>query len=260
VSILSLYGGTLKLATLRAARAWPVAFSSVLYAILMVVSLRLFGRAGMLGGFVIGAVGAACLSSYLHLLSAAVAGRPIRLRDLQESFGARFWDVISVMFAFWLIDFVLARVAHGTGDQGTIVIALAHLAMAVFFNPTLELLYQSQARSFSVLSESATFISRSGPEWLIPNIAFALLVLFATGSLHGSPPGQIVLNVSALLFPVAGGTGSGAVAALFSNQSWPVMLLLLLLIHWVMVFRGVLFAALNGRVPRGPGFAGFGRR
>jgi hypothetical protein len=32
------------------------------------------------------------------------------------------------------------------------------------------------------------------------------------------------------------------------------------LIHWVMVFRGVLFAALNGRVPRGPGFAGFGRR
>lgn len=226
----------------------------------MVVSLRLFGRAGILGGFVIGAVGAACLSSYLHLLAAAVAGRPLRLRDLQESFGARFWDVISVMFAFWLIDFVLVRVAQGSGDKATIIIALAHLAMAVFFNPTLELLYQSQVRSFGVLSESAAFISRSGLEWLIPNIAFALLALAATGSLQGSPPGAIVLNVAVLLFPVAGGTGSSAVTALFSNQSWPVMLLLLLLIHWVMVFRGVLFAALNGRVPRGPAFKGFGRR
>ena len=46
-------------------------------------------------------------SSYLHLISLAVAGRKIGFGDFRESFMAHFWDVISVMFATWVIQLVV---------------------------------------------------------------------------------------------------------------------------------------------------------
>jgi hypothetical protein len=260
VSILSLYGRTAALATRRAVRGWPVLLSFPLYGILLVLGLRLFGGAGFVGGIVISALSVACWSSYLHLLSNVVAGRPFKPRDLVESFGARFWDVMSVFFAFWIIDFVLGRLAAGAGDKGDIVLALAHLAMAVFFNPTVELLYQSHARSFSLLSESARFISRYGLEWLVPNISLALGVLALLGLVRGQAPGAIVLEVSTVLFPLVQGPSTAALFTHLFAQGWIVWLLLLLLIHWIMVFRGLLFSSLNGRVPRGPGWTGLGRR
>jgi len=260
VSILSLYARTAALAARRAVRGWMVLFSFPLYGVLLVVALRLFGGAGFVGGLVLSAVSVACWSSYLHLLSAVVSGRPLGPRDFVESFGARFWDVMSVFFAFWIIDFVLTRVAAGAGNRGDIIIALAHLAMAVFFNPTIELLYQSQARSFSLLAESARFISRYGLEWLIPNISLALAMLAGLGLVRGLPPGAVVLEVSTLLFPLVQGPSTGALFTRLFAESWIVWLALLLLIHWIMVFRGLLFTSLNGRVPRGPGWTGLGRR
>jgi hypothetical protein len=242
LGVIRLYGDTAVLAARRGARAWPVMFSLALYAGIIMVAGQLTAPLGMAGGFVLGLVLAACFSSYIHLISHAVSGAKLRLADLKQSFRAKFWDVISVLFAFWIINLILTHViAPPAGAKAPIVIALFGLAMAVFFNPVPELLYQGQSRSFQLLMESGRFVSRHGLEWLLPNVLFAAALLAPLGLLQG-PAGLIVLNISALLSPDSNGSGLGA---LFARAPLYLQLLMLVFVHFVMVFRGLLFTELT---------------
>ena len=240
--MLRLYGAIAVLAARRGVRAWPVMFSLVAYAAIILLGGKLTAPLGMAGGFLMGFVLAACFGSYLHLMAHAVSGSKLRLVDFRDSFGARFWDVISVLFAFWVINLALKGViAPAAGDKAPIVITLFGLAMAVFFNPVPELLYLGTSRSFSLLLESARFVSRSGLEWLIPNILFAMALLAPLGMLHG-PAGQIVLNIASLISPGTDGTG---LVTVFSRAPLYLQLPMLAFVHFVMVFRGLLFQALT---------------
>lgn len=235
------------LAARRALRAWPVAFSLVLYALIFLLAGQLLAPLGPLRGFAIGLILAACLSSYLHLISHAVDGSRIRFADLRQSFGARFWDVISVLFAFWIIDLIVEYViAPAAGPKAPVVGALVGLAMAVFFNPVPELLYQGSSRSFQLLADSARFVSRSGLEWLIPNVIFALILLAPLGLL-GGPAGQVVLQIASLLSPQNDGMGLFNV---FVKAPLALQLPMLVFVHWLMVFRGLLFRELVSGNPR----------
>ncbi|MBC8132551.1 MAG: hypothetical protein H7X95_06185, partial [Deltaproteobacteria bacterium] len=235
--VMRLYGETAVLAFRRGVRAWPVMFSLVLYAAIFMVVSQLVTPLGRAGGFVVGLVLAACFSSYIHLISQVVSGSKVRFADLKQSFGARFFDVISVLFAFWIIDLILTiMVAPAAGPKGPIVMALFGLAMAVLFNPVPELLYLGSSRSFQLLFESGRFISKHGLEWLLPNILFAVALLAPLGMLHG-PAGLIVLNISALLSPNNDGMG---LYALFSRAPLYLQLPMLIFVHFVMVFRGLL--------------------
>ena len=241
LGILKLYASTAALAARRGAKAWPVAFSLVLYAAIILLAQRLVAPLGRAGGFVLGFVMAGCFSSYIHLISVVVAGAKLKLADLKSSFGARFWDVVSVLFAFWVIDFAVGYVvAPAAGEKAPIVSALVGLAMAVFFNPVPELLYQGQTRSFQLLFESGRFISKHGLEWLLPNILAAAVLLAPLGLLHG-PAGQIVLTVATLLSPANDGMG---LFNLFARAPLVLEIPMLLFVHWLMVFRGLLFAGL----------------
>ena len=241
-NVTRLYGETAVQAVRRGARAWPVIFSLVLYAGIFMVVGQLVGPLGRAGGFILGLVLAACFSSYIHLMSQVVSGSKVGFADLRQSFGARFWDVVSVLFAFWIIDLILTQViAPASGPKGPIVIALGGLAMAVFFNPVPELLYQGSSRSFQLLMESGRFISTHGLEWLLPNVLFAIGLLAPLGMLHG-PAGLIVLNISAVLSPNNDGMG---LYALFSRAPIYLQLPMLVFVHFVMVFRGLLFGALT---------------
>lgn len=244
-----LFGETAVQAVRRGVRAWPVMFSLVLYALIFMVVSELVGPLGPIGGFILGLVLAGCFSSYIHLISQVVAGTKVQFSDVRQSFGARFWDVVSVLFAFWVIDLVITKViAPAAGPKGPVVVALFGLAMAVFFNPVPELLYQGQSRSFQLLMESGRFISRHGLEWLLPNVLFAVALLAPLGMLHG-PAGLIVLNISSLLSPNNDGMG---LYALFSRAPLYLQIPMLLFVHFVMVFRGLLFGALvaGGARPR----------
>ena len=64
----------------RAIAAWPVALSLVVYAVVLVAAGMRLRAARDLGGILVGFVVAACWSSYLELLSQAVAGAKIRIR------------------------------------------------------------------------------------------------------------------------------------------------------------------------------------
>lgn len=218
-----------------------MAFSLVMYAVIVMLAAKLVSPLGRAGGFVLGIVMAGCFSSYLHLISHAVAGTKIKFADLRASFGARFWDVVSVLFAFWLIGLIVEYVvAPAAGQKADIVVALVGLAMAVFFNPVPELLYQGTSRSFQLLVESGGFISKHGLEWFAPNIVCAAVLMAPLGLLHG-PPGQVVLSVAELLSPNNDGMG---VYNLFSRAPLYLQLPMLVFVHWLMVWRGLLFGEL----------------
>jgi len=206
------------------------------------VAGNLLAPLGAAGGFILGMILAACFASYIHLISQAVTGSRVSLAEFRKSFGPRFWDVISVLFAFWVIDFAVKNVvAPAAQGNATIVATLIALAMSIFFNPVPELLYQGQSRSFYLLADAAKFISKFGLEWLLPNVLFAVALLAPMGLLHG-PPGRVVLTISSLLAPNNDGMG---LYALFSRAPWFLQLPMLLFVHWLMIFRGLLFEGLS---------------
>ena len=237
--MLNLYARLAGKSVRLALRGWPVAIALLVYAVTFLLAEGALGQLGVVGGFLTGFVMAFLASSYLHLLSLAIAGRAIRLADIRESFGARFWDVVSVLFAFWIIDLILGSLLSGAGERGAIVMVLAGLAMAVFFNPVPELIYlgQGRVRSFALLGESGRFISAHWPEWLGPNALIAAAILIPSGLMQGGPFAARVLSIGALF------SLHGVAVTVLVIPIWlkPIMLIF---ITWAMVFRGLLFVEL----------------
>src|SRR5882672_2661480 len=119
--MLHLYRKVATTAARNAVRAWPVALSLIAYGLILFAASVVTRSLDMIGGILLGLVAAACWSSYLELISQAVAGSPIRLRwdDFKKTFGARFWDVISVMFAFFIIGFATRPLSAGPNGAAT---------------------------------------------------------------------------------------------------------------------------------------------
>ena len=139
------------------------------------------------------------------------------------------------------------------GRNGDIVQAMVGLTMVVFFNPVPELLYRGTSRSFSLLAEAARFVSKHGIEWLFPNLLIAAALLTPGGLLHPSAMGERVLLLKSVFSPL------GVVGLLASVPLWA-MPILLVAIHWAMVFRGLLFDALSSGGARRRDLADFWRR
>jgi hypothetical protein len=236
--VLSLYRQVAAEAARRAAAAWPVALSLVVYAVLLVAAGMAFAPLGIVGGLILGLVVAACWSSYLELLSQAVAGSQIRIRwdDFKRTFFARFWDVISVMFAFWVIS--LATRPFVQGPSGPAASAIIGFAIAFFFNPVPELLYQGNSRSFALLLESGRFMFRFPVAWLLPNVAFAALGLAASGQFDIKHPAELLILFGSTFSSPMG------VARIFTGLPYWALPVALFVLHYAMIFRGVLFREL----------------
>jgi hypothetical protein len=236
--MLSLYRQVVVEAGRRAVAAWPVALALPVYAVILVAAFMAFGSLGIVGGFLVGLVVAACWSSYLDLISQAVAGTQIRVRwdDFRRTFLARFWDVISVMFAFWIISFVTGPLTKGA--NGLAAAGVIGFAMAFFFNAVPELLYQGHSRSFALLLDSARFMFRFPVVWLLPNVLFAAVALWAAGLLQQISHPAEGLIVFGSIFSVP---GLLQVFAGIPRWSLPIALVG---VHFVMIFRGILYREL----------------
>jgi hypothetical protein len=233
--MLSLYRRVTVLAAQRSVRAWPVALSLIVYGFIVVLAGMVLAPLGILGGFLLAIVIAACWSSYLEFISQAVAGSKIRFnwQEFRKSFGVRLWDVMSVMFAFWIIGLVTGPLEKG--PNGTAVAAILGFAMAFFFNAVPELLYLGHSRSFALLMDSARFMTAHPVVWLLPNILFAAVALGASGNLAVHHPAEVLLLFGSIF------SSPGSVLGKLPLWSLPLVLAGL---HFVMVFRGVLFTEL----------------
>jgi hypothetical protein len=228
-----------------AVRGWPAAVVLPIYATLLAMAARFVAPLGFAGGFLLPLVAAFFISSYLHLVWLAVVGRKIGFGDWRASFMAHFWDVISVMFATWIIQLGVGLLTRDAGDRGKIVFILVDLTMVVFLNPVPELIYLGggRVRSFALLMEAARFISAHWPEWLAPSALMATVVLAPSGLLQSGPVALKLLMFQQLF------SLEGMSQAVLRFPMW-LAPFLLLFVNWGMVFRGLLFDELTSRVRR----------
>jgi len=235
----SLYGKLIVTAARYALKAWPAALALVVYAALFLAATVVAQPLGFVGGILMWVVAAACWSSYLELIAQAVAGAGIRLRwdELRRTFAARFWDVVSVMFAFFVIRFITDGLR--AGDNAAAASAVLAIAMAFFFNTVPELLYQGRVRSFALLIESGRFMLKNPVVWLLPNVVFAAVALAASGGLRVHHPAELLIAFGNTFSSPTG------VVGLFARMPVWALPIALVGLHYAMIFRGLLFAALT---------------
>jgi hypothetical protein len=242
IAILKLYGQVARKAAPRALRAWPVALLLWAYPWLTLIAYAQLAQLDRAGGFIASIVVALLTSSYLHFLAQAVAGTRLRWTELPRSFTVHFLSVISVLFALFIVDLVVAAATNGMpGQQRLTARLLVGLAAVVLLNPLPEALYQHQGTGwFSHLGEAMRFLFAHWPEWLIPNVLLGAAFLAPTGLLRGSA-GQTVLALQLVFTP----GGVGRLLDLVPLWEQP---LLLLFAHFVMVWRGLLYQELSSGV------------
>jgi hypothetical protein len=240
-----LYGWVSWQALRLAVKAWPVALVVIAYALLMGFAANLLAPLGVIGGFLVGLLEALCISSYLYLLSQAVAGSRIGLADLRRNFASLFIEVIGVLFLLWIAGMVVGFLARVASERAAFVMAAYGLAVAVFLNPVPEIIYQgrSPGRSTELLVASFHFIQQHWIEWFLPNIVFGVLIVgIAYGGEALNP--ETLMTTLPGLFSLQG--GYQLAPQLLSGGRplwlWPI---LLAMVHYAMVYRGVLFRELS---------------
>src|SRR5437868_7937276 len=204
-------------------RNWAVLGSLFVYAVVMSAATALAAALGILGGFLLSLVWAACVGSFLYLVEMIVRTGRVTLEDFRRSAGVYLWDVVGVTFVLWIVFRLLAP-ALGTFPQGPMLLLGLYLIVLVFFNAVPELIYLGRSSSLELLGESYAFIGENWIEWF--PVTFAL--------------GALVLGLAALPVPPL--------------VEWPKLALVALLVYYTMVVRGLLFLELHGSTRRSRAF------
>ena len=199
----------------------PLAYSLVLSAAAM-IALPL----GILGGFLLGLVSQACISSGLYLVKNIIYSVKTDFNDFARGFTVYLWDLITISFILW-IPMRLAGMALATVPNGPLIYFCIQIALYILLNPVPELIYQSRTSGLELLGASYNFIVENWIEWLIPNILLAI-------------GGYALLRLFESLF-----FGLPAFVQLFLDSFG-----LGLFLTYMMTFRGFLFAELHGTTRR----------
>jgi len=220
---LRIYRKVFARAATLAVKNWPVLGSVFAYAGIMAVIGQVAMFLGMIGGFMLSLVSAACIGSFLYSVEMIVRTSKVSFDDFRRSFGAYLWDVVGITFVFWIF-FALATPAIAQFPQGFLILLFVRIAIFVLFNAVPELIYMGHFTALALLSESYAFIAANWIEWFPANLV-AAAVLYE------------VLAIPAY------GLAAYAQMALFG-----------LALYFTMVMRGLLFIELHGTTHRGRAF------
>jgi hypothetical protein len=219
---LQIYRKVFARAATLAVKNWPVLGSVFAYRAVWLIAAPLCLGFGIVGGLVLSLIQAACLGSFLYLVEMIVCTSKVTLDDFRRSFVAYLWDVVGVMFLFWV--FTLLSPAFLQLPQGEVILLFVYLAIFVLFNAVPELIYMAHCSTAALLSESYEFITENWIEWF-PATLLAVAVMAVVGKL-----------------PVSG-------AGVYAQE-----VVLALLLYFTMVMRGLLFIELHGSTHRGRAF------
>ena len=179
--------------------------------------VSVLGGIPIVASIVAGLLLCAVVSCYLYFVGEIVAKSRVKLDEFGRSVGAYFWSVANLLFVYWIATLVIGLIGPGTGfafDE------LLWWASVILLNAAPEVIYQRGSHGgLETVQRSVKFLQANWIEWGIPN----LLVVGAWYYLR---------HESRLV-----------------DQYVPPLLLAVLegaLVHVVMVFRGHLFAALDG--------------
>lgn len=223
---------------------WALAFL-VFAGVVMVVAGLLLSPFGMAGGFVLGFIQAWLIGWYLSLIELGVVQRRrISLADIRaRANGVYLWEVISVMFIFFIVGMLLDPM-----QTNSLPFQIFVLAASLLFNTAPEQIYQDHTQSTALLMDSFKFMQNKWPEWLgIQLPIFAVLAVLLTGGTSGIGflmflevlqlygPFFNFLSVGLIAMSKLGG-GAIGIAMGFA---------LLALSHWLLLFRGILYRELR---------------
>jgi len=232
------------------ARGWIIAVAVVLFAGLMIVATAVAAPLGIVGGFVLGAVNALLIGATLSLVEEAVLhSRRLELRDVWDSFGHYFWDVIGVGFILWLPLMVLER-GMASNPYGPFLGAAIFLLLFILLNPAPEVIYQVRHDSpLDVLRESYEFVLENWIEWFLPLAIvlapFGLSFFFGLSGRMGRGAGLDFFQVLVLPFTLVS-AWLGYLGLPQPAATVLVWLLTPLVAVGMLIFRGHLFRALHG--------------
>jgi hypothetical protein len=223
VATMKLYGSVTRRAARVAVTNWPVGLSVFVYLAAMSITLPFAMMLGLLGGFIVGLVWAACIASFLFLVERLVRHGRVTLDEFPASFTPYLSDVIGVMFVLWMVRTLLS-IALMTNPQGLLITLVVQLFIFVFFNAVPELIYLGHHSSLELLGESYQFISDNWIEWFPPTLLAGVVL---AGLM------QLPLGGAAVVL-------KWALVGLF--------------VYFVMVLRGFLFEELQGSTRRSRAF------
>jgi hypothetical protein len=220
---LAMYGRAFRRAGMLTLRNWPVAGTAFVYGLALAAAAVLASGLGLVGGFLMSVVWAACVSSFLSMVEMMLRTGSVSWADFRQSFGTYLWDVVGVTFVL-LVVFAIATPALRTIPQGPGIILGLNLVIAVLFNAVPELIYLGHHSSLALLGESYRFIADNWIEWFPATIAMALPLVVLTGM---PLPAALEIVRPALV------------------SLW---------VYFVMVARGLLFLELHGSTRRARDF------
>jgi hypothetical protein len=186
---LALYGRVLRRATVAMRRNWPVAGVLFVYSAIMSAATALAMLLGILGGFLVSAVWAACVGSFLYLIEMIVRTGRVSLADLRRSAGAYLGDVLGVAFVVWVVFALAGPMLRGT-PQGALILFLAESYAFVtenwieWFPATLVLAGAVYAIATMPLAGVAAYLGRAAVAVLVTFMMVVRGLLFL--ELHGS--------------------------------------------------------------------------
>jgi hypothetical protein len=202
---------------------WPVLGTFFVYTVILALAAVFAAPFGILGGFILGLVSAACTSSFLYLVEMMVRTGKVSLDDFRRSFTAYLGEVLGVLFIFWVVQAVVAPALLSLPNGLPLLLGVQLIAF-VFFNAVPEMIYLGHYSPLELLRESYRFIGENWIEWFPATIVGGLLIIAA-----GAIPAPGLL-------------------------AWLRTALIALLVYFVMVVRGLLFLELWGSSRRSRAF------
>ncbi len=254
-STLTLYRQVAR-ATGRSLRCgWLNMAGIVVFALLFVGASRIAAPLGIAGGFLLGAVNALLVGATLRLIDLSLtASRSIHIRDVIESMGHYFWDVIGVGFVLWLPVMALDMTTQAN-PYGQFLSSAFLCLLFLLLNPAPEIIYQVRHDSpLDVFKTSYEFVLENWIEWFLPFVVLIVPVALSPSGLQefltlvsrlGRGAGLDFFQIVILPFTVIGGW----VTYLGIAPEWHWLLMALLtppVAMAILVFRGHLFALLHG--------------
>lgn len=202
---------------------WAVMLTVFVYVAVLRLGTMAALSAGILGGFLLSLLFAACASSFLAVVEAIIRTSRVSLADFRSSFGTYLWDVVGVTFVAWIASRFLTPALLAL-PQGLLIVACAWIAVFVFFNAVPELIYLGRCTVLQLFGESYTFIADNWLEWFPANLALYGVVAAIAG-VQAPAPASFVLDAALALFA-----------------------------YFAMIVRGLLFLELHGSTHRSRAF------
>jgi len=179
VAAFGLYRQALRKTWLSLLRGWMTIVAVIAFLFLLLLAQQIAAPLGMAGGFLLGAVNALLVGMTLSLIEQGVSyARTVTIKDVFDSFGHYFWDVIGVLFVLW-IPLMVLDMGTQHNPNGPLISYAVMLLIFILLNPAPEIIYQVPHDSpLDIFKRAYEFVLENWIEWFLP-IALLLLPLVA---------------------------------------------------------------------------------